>query len=90
MHIFGVRLFKDKVLRTNFFYTIILDRYYGVCLAKYQHSDVVNSVAFNPKDNEMLVTTSDDFEIKIWRSQAAVAKQRCVELGRAVETRSKI
>lgn len=37
----------------------------------------------------MLVTTSDDFEIKIWRSKAAVAKQGCVELGKAVETRSK-
>jgi hypothetical protein len=41
------------------------DRFYGVCLAKYQHGDVVNSVAFNPKDNEMLVTTSDDYEIKV-------------------------
>lgn len=43
----------------------IWDRYYGVCLAKYKHSDVVNSVAFNPQDNEMLVTTSDDYEIKV-------------------------
>lgn len=41
------------------------ERYYGVCLAKYQHEDVVNSVAFNPRDNEMLVTTSDDYEIKV-------------------------
>lgn len=41
------------------------DRYYGVCLTKYQHQDVVNSVAFNPRDNEMLVTTSDDYEIKV-------------------------
>lgn len=41
------------------------DRYYGVSLAKYKHSDVVNSVAFNPKDSEMLVTTSDDFTIKV-------------------------
>ncbi|KAM7353826.1 F-box and WD repeat domain containing 5 isoform 1-T2 [Cochliomyia hominivorax] len=45
------------------------DRYYGVSLAKYKHVDVVNSVAFNPKDSEMLVTTSDDFTIKIWRSR---------------------
>lgn len=43
----------------------IWDRYYGMCLAKYEHSDVVNSVAFNPQDNEMLVTTSDDYEIKV-------------------------
>uniref|UniRef100_A0A1A9WUC2 F-box domain-containing protein n=1 Tax=Glossina brevipalpis TaxID=37001 RepID=A0A1A9WUC2_9MUSC len=50
------------------------DRYYGISLAKYKHTDVVNSVAFNPKDSEMLVTTSDDFTIKIWRSRAK-AKQ---------------
>lgn len=43
----------------------VWDRYYGICLAKYQHSDVVNSVAFNPRDSEMLVTTSDDYTIKV-------------------------
>lgn len=41
------------------------DRYYGVCLAKYQHGDVVNSVAFNSRDSEMLVTVSDDYTIKV-------------------------
>lgn len=41
------------------------DRYYGVCLAKYQHTDVVNSVAFNTRDSEMLITTSDDYSIKV-------------------------
>ena len=44
------------------------DRHYGLCLKKYPHSDVVNSVAFNPMDPEVLVTVSDDFSIKIWRS----------------------
>lgn len=48
------------------------DRHYGVCIAKYPHQDVVNSVAFNPSDPEMLVTTSDDFKIKIWRSRSKV------------------
>lgn len=43
----------------------VWDRYYGNCLAKYQHTDVVNSVAFNPRDSEMLVTTSDDYTIKV-------------------------
>lgn len=45
-----------------------------MCLAKFPHTDVVNSVAFNPKDPEMLVTTSDDHKIKIWRSRAKVRK----------------
>ncbi|XP_058789994.1 F-box/WD repeat-containing protein 5 [Phymastichus coffea] len=48
------------------------DRHYGVCLAKFPHSDIVNSVAFNPRDPEMLVTTSDDYTIKVWRSRAMV------------------
>ncbi|XP_056644691.1 F-box/WD repeat-containing protein 5 [Diorhabda carinulata] len=48
------------------------DRHYGACLIKFPHQDVVNSVAFNPKDPEMLVTTSDDHSIKIWRSRAKV------------------
>ena len=45
------------------------DRHYGICLAKFPHTDVVNSVAFNPKDPEVLITASDDFSVKIWRSR---------------------
>ncbi|XP_034949742.1 F-box/WD repeat-containing protein 5 isoform X2 [Chelonus insularis] len=48
------------------------DRHYGVCLAKFPHNDVVNAVAFNPRDPEMLVTTSDDYTVKVWRSRAMV------------------
>lgn len=43
----------------------VWDRHYGICLAKNRHEDVVNSVAFNPADSEMLVTTSDDSTIKV-------------------------
>nr|XP_033333304.1 F-box/WD repeat-containing protein 5 isoform X2 [Megalopta genalis] len=48
------------------------DRHYRVHLAKFRHSDAVNCVAFNPCDSEMLVTTSDDETIKVWRSRAKV------------------
>ncbi|KAJ8300704.1 hypothetical protein KUTeg_022223 [Tegillarca granosa] len=47
----------------------VWDRHYGVCLNKFPHQDVVNSVAFNPKDSEMLVTVSDDYTVSIWRSR---------------------
>ncbi|GIX69712.1 hypothetical protein CDAR_477981 [Caerostris darwini] len=48
------------------------DRHYGNCLSKLPHNDVVNSVAFNPKDPEMLITASDDYTMKIWRSKNRV------------------
>ena len=43
----------------------IWDRHYGICLTRLPHTDVVNSVAFNPKDPEMLVSVSDDQSIKV-------------------------
>nr|CAD7593404.1 unnamed protein product [Timema genevievae] len=52
------------------------DRHYGACLTKFPHNDVVNAVAFNPRDSEMLVTTSDDFTVKVWRS-----RRRVLQLG---------
>ncbi|XP_059612556.1 F-box/WD repeat-containing protein 5 [Phlebotomus argentipes] len=66
------------------------DRFYGVCLAKYQHTEVVNSVAFNPRDNEMLVTTSDDYKIKVWRSVEKAKSLNLETKRRAVEFRTLI
>lgn len=67
------------------------DRHYGVCLAKFPHSDVVNSVAFNSRDPEMLVTTSDDYTVKVWRSRAMVKTLGLNEedLNRGLEVRKR-
>lgn len=40
----------------------------GVCLATYQHRDVVNAAALEPHSAGVLVTVSDDASIKVWRS----------------------
>lgn len=37
----------------------------------------------------MLITTSDDYEIKIWRSQAAVREQGIAGISRANEFKNK-
>ncbi|XP_034047339.1 F-box/WD repeat-containing protein 5 [Thalassophryne amazonica] len=50
----------------------IWDRHYNICLARLAHSDVVNSVAFSPADQELLLSASDDSTIKVWRSPRMV------------------
>ena len=49
------------------------DRHYGVKLATLEgHKNVVNAVAFNPADPEMLVSASDDHTLGIWRSRRKI------------------
>uniref|UniRef100_A0A8P4KI25 F-box and WD repeat domain containing 5 n=1 Tax=Dicentrarchus labrax TaxID=13489 RepID=A0A8P4KI25_DICLA len=50
----------------------IWDRHYNICLARLAHEDVVNSVAFSPADQELLLSASDDSTIKVWRSPRMV------------------
>ena len=50
----------------------IWDRHYRCLVAKALHDKCVNSAVFNPRDQEMLVTGSDDHSIKIWRSRQNV------------------
>ena len=65
------------------------DRYYGICLASYPHMDVVNSVAFCPKNDQILITTSDDYEIRIWRSQELTRSLGIAPISRANEVKNK-
>lgn len=45
------------------------DRHYGVPLYRFPHRNVVNCVAINPQDPELLVTVSDDYTFKVWVSR---------------------
>uniref|UniRef100_A0A3Q3VVE8 F-box domain-containing protein n=1 Tax=Mola mola TaxID=94237 RepID=A0A3Q3VVE8_MOLML len=52
----------------------IWDRHYNICLARLAHNDVVNSVAFSPADQELLLSASDDSTIKVWRSPRMIVE----------------
>ncbi|XP_040261144.1 F-box/WD repeat-containing protein 5 [Bufo bufo] len=52
----------------------IWDRHYHACLAHLPHEDVVNSVAFCPVDQELLLSASDDYTIKVWRSRSSLRR----------------
>ncbi|KAJ8304167.1 hypothetical protein KUTeg_017750 [Tegillarca granosa] len=52
----------------------VWDRYYGFCLGLLKHTvglngTGVNSVAFSPADQEVLISTGDDYKVKVWRSK---------------------
>jgi len=47
----------------------VWDRSYGCLVGKANHQKCVNSAVFNPRNQEIMVTGSDDHTIKIWRSK---------------------
>ncbi|KAL9989008.1 hypothetical protein ACROYT_G003512 [Oculina patagonica] len=48
----------------------VWNRHFGAKLATLKgHSDIVNCVAFNPVNQEMLVSASDDHTIRVWKSR---------------------
>ncbi|KAM4663163.1 F-box/WD repeat-containing protein 5 isoform 1-T3 [Discoglossus pictus] len=58
----------------------IWDRHYSVCLATLPHEDVVNSVAFCSADQELLLSASDDYTIKVWRSRRSLRSKLTQDL----------
>lgn len=48
------------------------DRRSGALVGRLQHDACVNSVAFDPADEETCVTASDDGKIKVWWSKRKV------------------
>ena len=61
---------EDKLLH-------IWDRHHGCKVATLPgHKDVVNAVAFNPENQEMLVSASDDHTVKIWVSRNLMRMHR--------------
>lgn len=64
----------------------VWERYYGYCVGVLEHSVKpnaigVNSVAFSPTDQEVLVSTGDDNKVKIWRSKRRMKELRDVNQG---------
>ncbi|KAH9507393.1 hypothetical protein Btru_057988 [Bulinus truncatus] len=55
------------------------DRHYGMPLYRFPHRNVVNCVAINPQDPELLVTVSDDYTFKVWISRCK-SKERARKL----------
>jgi len=55
----------------------IWDKKFGCLLGTNRHENVVNSVAFNPVDQQTLVTVGDDHKIKIWMSKQKVRESSC-------------
>ena len=67
---------KDYVAvgSTNKF-AYVFDRRYAKCVAKLPHKNMVNSLAFNPRDQGMLITACDDKTVRIWRSKGTSPKK---------------
>ena len=54
----------------------IWDRHYRCIVGTLPHNDVVSCVTFNPVDQEMAVTVSDDHTVKVWRSRNQMRRLR--------------
>ena len=54
----------------------IWERHYRCVTGILPHNDVVSCVTFNPVDQEMAISTSDDHAVKVWRSRNQMRRLR--------------
>ena len=71
---FSPSVSQDYVAATGLFnsFVYVFDRTYDKCISTLGHSSIVNVVAFNPRDQGMLVTGNKDNTLKIWKSKEAM------------------
>jgi len=50
----------------------IWDRHYECCVGNLEHRECVSSCAFSPTNQNLAVSVSDDFSIKVWKSKALI------------------
>ncbi|XP_023329717.1 F-box/WD repeat-containing protein 5 [Eurytemora carolleeae] len=56
-------------------------RYYGCLVSELEHSACVNSTAFCPSNQQIIVTASDDHKVKVWKSRALMRNRSKSEIG---------
>ena len=54
----------------------IWERHYRCVTGILPHNDVVSCVTFNPVDQEMAISVSDDHTVKVWRSRNQMRRLR--------------
>ena len=52
------------------------DRHYGTVIneATFEHDEPITCIAINPRNEQMVVTVSEDGTIKVWRSRSLCKK----------------
>jgi len=54
----------------------VWDRYYGCVVSTMDHEECVSSVAFNPRNQQIAISVSDDHKVKVWKSKSLIKELR--------------